>query len=200
MKILRPFPYSALCIIGALACAPLVGGCGGAATSTPSLPANYLPSADLTYSAVSTLNNVYAARVTTLATSGANNLNGVLVTASDGTQNVELSGINRIAGVSTERRFDVFLESSAGRGFEIGKAYPLAFGTRNNILIRQSNPNGERLWQSGGGVAVVTALASDSITLNLTNARFVPSPTFFATGNFLLGGTIGATGLRTAGR
>ena len=187
-------------LCGLLACAPiLVGGCGGAATSTPQLPANYAPNADLVYSSVSTNSNAYAARVTGLSTSGTNNLNGSLVT-SGGTQNVELSGINRIVNVPTERRFDVFLEAPAGQSFAVGQRYALAFGTRNNILIRQSNVNGDRLWQSDGGVATVTAVSSNAIQLSLTDARFVPSPTFFAVGTFLLNGTIGATGLRTASR
>lgn len=200
MKNFRPF-QRALWLMAALACAPIVvAGCGGGSTSTPSLPTNYRPTADLTYSAVSAQSNAYTARITALETSGANNLNGVLTTGSDGTQNLELSGINRIVNVPTVRRFDVFLEAPANQGFAVGQTFPLSFGTRNNILIRQSNPNGDRLWQSAGGVATVTATARDSIQLRLTDARFVPSPTFFATGNFLLNGTIGATGLRTAGQ
>ena len=191
---------AALMMCGLFACAPiLVAGCGGASTSTPPLPANYRANADLIYSAVSVPSNAYTARVQSLSTSGANNLNGVLVTSSGGTQNVEFSGINRIVNVPTERRFDVFLEAPAGQSFAVGQRYPLAFGTRNNILIRQSNVNGDRLWQSEGGVATVAAVSSDAISLNLTDARFVPSPTFFAVGSFLLNGTIGATGLRTAG-
>lgn len=198
MKNFNSFKRSALTLCGLLACAPVfVAGCGGAATSTPSLPANYLPNADLTYSAISTPNNAYAARITTLSTTGSNNLNSSLTTNS-GTSNVEFSGINRIAGVPTERRFDVFLESPAGQSFAVGQRYALAFGTHNNILIRQSDPNGDRLWQSAGGVATVVGIGANSIQLNLTDARFVPSPTFFAVGNFLLNGTIGATGLRTA--
>ena len=200
MKTFRSFPRPALALCGLLACAPiLVAGCGGGSTtSTPSLSANYTPGADLIYSSVSIPNNAYTARVQTLSRDGANNLKSVLVTAMDGTQNVELSGINRIVNVETERRFDVFLEAPSGQSFAVGQQYPLSFGTRNNILIRQSNPNGDRLWQSEGGVAVVTAVSSNSISLNLIDARFVPSPTFFAVGNFLLNGTIGATGLRTA--
>lgn len=199
MKTFHSFQRPALFLCGLLACAPIfIGGCGGASTSTPQLPAGYAPNANLIYSAVSVPNNAFTARVTTLSTTGANNLRGVLVTAGDGTQNVELSGINRIVNVPTERRFDVFLEAPGGQAFAVGQRYPLAFGTRNNILIRQSNPNGDRLWQSEGGVATVVAVGSDSISLNLTDARFVPSPTFFAGGTFLLNGTIGATGLRTA--
>lgn len=200
MKTLLTF-HRSLALFGALAAPIIVAGCGGgSSTSTPALPANYQPNADLLYSAVSSQSNAYFAPVTTLSTSSANNLNGVLVTASDGTQNLEFSGINRIVNVPTERRFDVFLEAPAGQRFAVGQNYPLAFGTRNNILIRQSNPNGDRLWQSESGVARVTAITSDSVELRLIDARFVPSPTFFAFGNFLLNGTIGATGLRTAGR
>lgn len=203
MKFLFHFrrPLHVLPLLCALACAPIAfSGCGGASTSTPALPTNYAPAADLTYSAVSVPNNAYTARVQNLSKSGANNLNGVLITAATGTQNVEFSGINRILNVETERRFDVFLEAPASQRFAVGQRYPLSFGTRNNILIRQSNPNGDRLWQSEGGVAVVTAVSSNSIELNLIDARFVPSPTFFAAGNFLLNGTIGATSLRTVGQ
>lgn len=102
--------------------------------------------------------------------------------------------------VETERRFDAFSEAPAGQRFAVGQRYLLQFGARNNILIRQSNPNGDRLWQSEGGVAVVTAASSNAIQLNLNAARFVPSPPFFAAGNFLLNGTIGATGLRSTGQ
>ncbi len=189
----------ALLLCGLLACAPIVvGGCGGGSTSTPTLPDNYAPSADLIYSSLSFPNNAYAARVTSLSSSGTNTLKGSLIT-NGGTQNVEFSGVNRVVNVSVERRFDVFLEAPSGQGFAVGQRYPLAFGTRNNILIRQSDPNGDRLWQSDGGVATVAAVSSNGIRLNLTDARFVPSPTFFAVGNFLLNGSIGATGLRTAG-
>ena len=196
MKNLRYFIRS-LALFGALAAPIIVAGCGGAATSTPPLPANYAPRADLEYSNVSAQTNAYTVRVQSLSASGANNLNGSIVTSA-GTQNLELSGINRIINVATERRFDVFLEAPSGQSFAVGQTYPLQFGTRNNILIRQSNLNGDRLWQSEGGVATVVAVSSNSISLNLTNARFVPSPTFFAVGNFLLNGTIGATGLRAA--
>ena len=206
MKILRSFslrffPRRALLLGVLLACAPILGaGCGGGSTtSTPPLPANYAPNADLTYSAISTPNNAYTARVQTLSTTGAGNLNGVLVSAGDGSQNVKLSGINRIAGVTTERRFDLFLASPAGQSFVVGQRFSLKFGTRNNIFIRQSDPNGDRLWQSGGGVAEVTAISSDALEVKLIDARFVASPTFFAVGNFLLNGTLGATGLRAAG-
>ena len=194
-----PAPFKrALALCGLLACAPvLVGGCGGASTSTPRLPDNYAPNADLIYSALSFPNNAYADRVTGLSANGSNTLNSSLFT-NGGTGNVEFSGINRVVNVPTERRFDVFLEAPAGQGFAVGQRYPLQFGTRNNILIRQSNVNGDRLWQSEGGVATVVGVSSNSIQLNLTNARFVPSPTFFAVGNFLLNGTIGATGLRAA--
>ena len=200
MKISSIFVRPTLLLFGALACAPiLIGGCGGA-TSTPALPSGYAPNADLTYAAVSPQSNAYTARVTALETSGANNLNGSILTGGDGTSNLELSGINRIVNVTTERRFDVFLESPAGQGFVVGQRYPLAFGTRNNILVRQSNPNGDRLWQSDGGVATITSVSSNSIQLSLSDARFTPSPTFFAFGTFLLNGTIGATKLRAAGR
>ena len=192
-------PGLALCLLGALAAAPmLVAGCGGA-TSAPALPSGYRPNADLIYSAVSPNSNAYTARVTGLTTTNANNLRGSLATGGDGTQNLELSGINRIVNVPTERRFEVVLESSAGQSFVAGQIFPLAFGTRNNILIRQSNPNGERLWVSDGGLATVTAVSRNSISLSLTNARFVPSPTFFATGTFVLDGTIGARSLRVTG-
>lgn len=199
MKTLRYLRLS-LALFGALAAPNLIAGCGGgSATSTPPLPTNYSPNADLIYSAVSAQSNAYTVRVTTLSSTGANNLNGSFL-ANGGTQNVEFSGINRIVNVPTERRFDVFLEAPAGESFAVGQIFPLAFGTRNNILVRQSNPNGDRLWQSESGVARVTSVSANSIELLLIDARFVPSPTFFAFGNFLLNGTIGATGLRTAGQ
>ena len=188
-----------LILLSALAAPVVAAGCGGAATSTPALPANYRPTADLFYSAVSPQSNADTSRVTTLATSGSSNLNSVVVTASDGTQNLEFSGINRVDGSNVERRFDVYLEAPAGENFAFGQIFPLAFGTRDNIFVRQSSANGDRLWQSAGGVATVTATSPGSIALTLTDARFVPSPTFAATGNFRLNGTIGATGLRAAG-
>ena len=200
MKTTRLFsrPSLALCLLSALAAAPmLVAGCGGA-TSAPALPSGYRPNADLIYSAVSPNSNAYTARVTGLTTTSASNLRGSLTTGSDGTQNLELSGINRIVNVPTERRFEVVLESSAGQSFVAGQVFPLAFGTRNNILIRQSNPNGERLWQSEGGAAQVITVDADRIQLRLIDARFVPSPTFFARGTFVLDGTIGARSLRVA--
>ena len=173
MKTLRSFNRPAFVLCGLLACAPivLVGCGGGSTTSTPPLPANYAPNADLIYSGVSIPNNAYTARVLTLSRDRAGNLNGVLVTSANGTRNLELSGINRIVNVETERRFDVFLEAPAGQNFAVGQRYPLSFGTRNNILIRQSNPNGDRLWQSEGGVAVVTAVGSNSIQLNLVTSE-----------------------------
>ena len=191
-------PTLALCLLGALASAPLfIAGCGGASVSSPTLPAGYTAQADLIYSAVSQPNNALTLPVTSLATDSGN-LIGSLTTSSQGTQNVEFSGINRLINVETTRRFDVFLEAPAGQGFAVGQSYPLSFGTRNTILIRQSNPNGDRLWQSDGGTATVTSVGTNAISLRLTDARFVPSPTFFGRGIFILNGTIGARSLRVA--
>ena len=194
-------PMSRLAVLSALAPTALavslaLGGCGGGSSVTLPTPANYRLAATLDYSAVSQNSNAFIARVETLSTTGGN-FSGELVNRA-GAQNANFSGINRIVNNPNERFFSVQLASPAGRPFVVGQVIPLALGTQSNILLRQSNVNfnGDRIWNSDGGTATVTAIGADSIAVRLDNARFVPSSAFLGTGTFLLNGPLSATGLR----
>lgn len=183
-----------ICAAPGLALLP--GGCGGGSSGS-SNSSNYQLAATLDYSQVSTGSNAFTARIATLDTAGSN-FSGAISTGAN-QQSVNFSGINRIVGNTTERRIIVQLASPSGRRFAVGQEIPLAVGTQSTILLRQSssgNTPGDRIWNSDGGTATVTAIGADSISLRLNNARFVPSPAFLGTGTFLLNGPIAATGLR----
>ena len=186
-----------LAMLGALVPASLgIVGCGGGSTARPVLPANYRAAANLVYSSVSNGSNAYTARVESLDTTDGNFVAVFTKRPNNGTQNLEFGAVNRIAGVATQRRFEVALESPSGAPFQVGQSIALALGSRNTVLIRQNNPNGDRIWISDGGTAIVTATGANSIALQLNNARFVPSPAFLGTGTFLLNGALSASGLR----
>ena len=197
MKSFQHFARRALLLslLSSVPVAMVAGGCGGGQSGSP-ISSNYKLAATLDYSAVSSGSNAFTARIETLDTAG-NNFSGTLLTRGN-QQNATFSGINRIVNNTTERRLYVQLASPGGSKFAVGQEIPLAVGTQSTILLRQSNTGntpGDRIWNSDGGTATVTAIGADSISLRLNNARFVPSSAFLGTGTFLLNGPIAATGL-----
>ena len=199
MKSLSPFARRALLfsMLGAAVPAALVaGGCGGGSSGLP-ISTNYKLAATLDYSAVSQNSNAFTVRIENFDTSSST-FSGVLLNRG-GQQNATFSGVNRIVNTVTERRLYVQLASPSGSKFAVGQEIPLKLGTQSNILLRQNNTDnstgGDRIWNSDGGTATVTAIGSDSISLRLNNALFVPSSAFLGQGTFLLNGPLSATGL-----
>lgn len=172
------------------------------ATPAPTSSGNYKLTGSLTFSDVSSGSDIVSTSISSF-----NDLpdGGTLTNANGGKfQVLALSGASGVsAGNGTTRTLGIGLASYTSptnlKPFSVGQEIPLNIAAGSVIQLSQTIVTGTSIkaavWRSSSGSVVVKAIGTNSISLELKNVHFDPTPVVGGKGSFDLKGTLSATGL-----